>query len=196
MRLKKGKTEAMNTATYTTEELVNREYRYGFVTDIETDTVPRGLNEDIIRLISAKKNEPSFMLDWRMKAYQHWVKLAKSHEPKWANIHYPPIDYQDLIYYSAPKTSAEGLKSLDEVDPELLETYAKLGIPLSEQKWLTGVAVDAVFDSVSVATTFKEKLAGLGIIFCPFSEAVQKHPVLVKNILGRWCPTVTTSLPP
>ena len=124
MRLKKGKTEAMNTATYTTEELVNREYRYGFVTDIETDTVPRGLNEDIIRLISAKKNEPSFMLDWRMKAYQHWVKLAKSQaEPKWANIHYPPIDYQDLIYYSAPKTSADGLKSLDEVDPKLLETY-------------------------------------------------------------------------
>jgi Fe-S cluster assembly protein SufB len=125
----------MSTATNTTEDLVNREYKYGFITDIETDTVPRGLNEDIIRLISAKKNEPSFMLDWRLKAYRHWVKLAKSHaEPKWANIHYPPIDYQDLIYYSAPKTSAEGLKSLDEVDPKLLETYEKLGIPLSEQK--------------------------------------------------------------
>ena len=179
----------MNTATYTTEELVNREYRYGFVTDIETDTVPRGLNEDIIRLISAKKNEPSFMLDWRMKAYRHWVKLAKSQaEPKWANIHYAPIDYQDLIYYSAPKTSAEGLKSLDEVDPKLLETYAKLGIPLSEQKWLSGVAVDAVFDSVSVATTFKEKLAELGIIFCPFSEAVQKHAFLVKKYLGSVVP--------
>jgi len=179
----------MSTATYTTEELVNREYKYGFVTDIETDTVPRGLNEDIIRLISAKKNEPNFMLDWRMKAYRHWVKLEKSQaEPKWANIHYPPIDYQDLIYYSAPKTSAEGLKSLDEVDPKLLETYAKLGIPLSEQKWLTGVAVDAVFDSVSVATTFKEKLAALGIIFCPFSEAVQKHPVLVKKYLGSVVP--------
>src|SRR4029453_13623628 len=119
----------MNTATYTKEELVNREYRYGFVTDIETDTVPRGLNEDIIRLISAKKNEPSFMLDWRIKGYKHWGKWAKTQaEPKWANIHYPPIDYQDLIYYSAPKTSAEGLKSLDEVDPKLLETYAKLGI--------------------------------------------------------------------
>lgn len=179
----------MSTATSATEELVNREYRYGFVTDIETDTVPRGLNEDIIRLISAKKNEPSFMLDWRMKAYRHWVKLAKSQaEPKWANIHYPPIDYQDLIYYSAPKTSAEGLKSLDEVDPKLLETYAKLGIPLSEQKWLSGVAVDAVFDSVSVATTFKEKLAELGIIFCPFSEAVQKHAVLVKKYLGSVVP--------
>ena len=121
------------------------------------------------------------MLDWRLKAYQHWVKLAKSQaEPKWANIHYPPIDYQDLIYYSAPKTSAEGLKSLDEVDPNC--STQQLGIPLSEQKWLSGVAVDAVFDSVSVATTFKEKLAELGIIFCPFSEAVQKHAVLVKSI--------------
>ncbi|HSE85377.1 MAG TPA: Fe-S cluster assembly protein SufB, partial [Candidatus Binatia bacterium] len=179
----------MSTATYTTEELVNQEYKYGFVTDIETDTVPRGLNEEIIRLISAKKNEPNFMLDWRMKAYRHWVKLEKSQaEPKWANIHYPPIDYQDLIYYSAPKTSAEGLKSLDEVDPKLLETYEKLGIPLSEQKWLTGVAVDAVFDSVSVATTFKEKLATLGIIFCPFSEAVEKHAVLVKKYLGSVVP--------
>ena len=179
----------MSTATYTTEDLVNREYRYGFVTDIEADTVPRGLNEDIIRLISAKKNEPNFMLDWRLKAYRHWVKLAKAEaEPKWANIHYPPIDYQDLIYYSAPKTSAEGLKSLDEVDPKLLETYEKLGIPLSEQKWLTGVAVDAVFDSVSVATTFKEKLAALGIVFCPFSEAVQNHAVLVKKYLGSVVP--------
>src|SRR5512132_699913 len=179
----------MNTATYTTEDLVNREYKYGFVTSIETDTVPRGLNEDIIRLISAKKNEPDFMLDWRMKAYRHWVKLAKSQaEPKWANIHYPPIDYQDLIYYSAPKTSAEGLKSLDEVDPKLLEAYEKLGIPLEEQKMLSGVAVDAVFDSVSVATTFKEKLAELGIIFCSFSEAVQKYPDLVRQYLGTVVP--------
>jgi Fe-S cluster assembly protein SufB len=179
----------MSTATTTTEELVNREYKYGFVTDIETDTVPRGLNEEIIRLISAKKKEPNFMLDWRMKAYRHWMKLAKSQaEPKWANIHYPAIDYQNLIYYSAPKTSAAGLKSLDEVDPKLLETYEKLGIPLSEQKWLTGVAVDAVFDSVSVATTFKEKLAALGIIFCPFSEAVEKHAVLVKKYLGSVVP--------
>ncbi|HEY7317376.1 MAG TPA: Fe-S cluster assembly protein SufB [Candidatus Binatia bacterium] len=179
----------MSTATYTTEELVNREYKYGFVTDIETDTVPRGLNEAIIRLISAKKNEPNFMLDWRMKAYRHWVKLEKSQaEPKWAKIHYPPIDYQNLIYYSAPKTNAPGLKSLDEVDPKLLETYEKLGIPLSEQKWLTGVAVDAVFDSVSVATTFKEKLAALGIIFCSFSEAVEQHAVLVKKYLGSVVP--------
>ena len=179
----------MNTATNTTEDLVNREYRYGFVTEIEADTVPRGLNEAIIRMISAKKNEPSFMLDWRLRAYRHWVKLKKSEaEPKWANIHYPPIDYQDLIYYSAPKTNAGGLKSLEEVDPKLLETYEKLGIPLSEQKWLAGVAVDAVFDSVSVATTFKEKLAELGIIFCPFSEAVQKHAILVKKYLGSVVP--------
>jgi Fe-S cluster assembly protein SufB len=153
----------MSATPYTAEDLANREYKYGFITDIETDTVPRGLNEKTVRMISAKKNEPNFMLDWRLKAYRHWVKLTKSQaEPKWANIHYPPIDYQDLIYYSAPKTSAEGPKSLDEVDPKLLATYEKLGIPLSEQKWLTGVAVDAVFDSVSVATTFKEKLGGVG----------------------------------
>src|SRR5690348_16481222 len=178
----------MNTATNATEELVNREYKYGFVTEIETDTVPRGLNKDIVRLISAKKNEPSFMLDLRLKAYRHWERLEKSEaEPKWANVHYPPIDYQDLIYYSAPKTN-EGLKSLDEVDPKLLETYAKLGIPLSEQKWLTGVAIDAVFDSVSVATTFKEKLGALGIIFCSFSEALQKHAVLVRRFLGSVVP--------
>jgi Fe-S cluster assembly protein SufB len=178
----------MNTATQTTEDLVNQEYKYGFVTEIETDTVPRGLNEGTVRLISAKKNEPSFMLDWRLKAYRHWVKLAKSQaEPKWANVHYPAIDYQDLIYYSAPKTNV-GLKSLEEVDPKLLETYDKLGIPLLEQKWLTGVAVDAVFDSVSVATTFKEKLASLGVIFCSFSEAVQKHPVIVRKYLGSVVP--------
>jgi len=178
----------MNTATDMTEELVNREYKYGFVTEIENDAVPRGLSEETIRLISAKKNEPNFMLDWRLKAYRHWQKLAKSHaEPKWANVHYAPIDYQDLIYYSAPKTNA-ALKSLDEVDPKLLETYEKLGIPLSEQKWLTGVAVDAVFDSVSVATTFKEKLAELGVIFCSFSEAVQKHPVSVRKYLGSVVP--------
>src|SRR5574341_1839225 len=140
----------MNADAATTEELISGEYKYGFVTEIEADTVPRGLCEDIVRLISAKKNEPNFMLDWRLKAYRHWVKLAKSQaEPNWANIHYPPIDYQNIIYYSAPKTKPDGLKSLDEVDPKLLETYAKLGIPLSEQKWLTGVAVDAVFDSVS-----------------------------------------------
>src|ERR1043166_2500527 len=126
----------MNTATYTTEDLVKREYKYGFVTEIETDTVPRGLNEAIIRVISAKKNEPNFMLDWRLRAYRHWVKLAKSEaEPKWANVHYPPIDYQNLIYYSAPKTKADGLKSLEEVDPKLLQTYEKLGNTPSEQKW-------------------------------------------------------------
>ena len=173
----------MSTATSTTEELVNREYRYGFVTDIETDTVPRGLNEDIIRLISAKKNEPNFHAGLAHQGLPALGEAGKSQaEPKWANVHYPPIDYQDLIYYSAPKTSAEGLKSLDEVDPKLLETYAKLGIPLSEQKWLSGVAVDAVFDSVSVATTFKEKLAELGIIFRPFSEAVQKHADLSEKV--------------
>jgi Fe-S cluster assembly protein SufB len=178
----------MNTATQTTEDLVNKEYQYGFVTEIESDTIPRGLNEAVVRLISAKKNEPSFMLDWRLKAYRHWVKLATSQaEPKWANVHYPPIDYQDLIYYSAPKTNT-GPKSLEEVDPKLLETYDKLGIPLSEQKWLTGVAVDAVFDSVSVATTFKEKLGALGVIFCSFSEAVQKHPTIVRKYLGSVVP--------
>jgi RNA polymerase primary sigma factor len=147
----------MNTATNTMEDLVNREYKYGFITEIEADTVPRGLNEEIICLISAKKNEPDFMLEWRFKAYDHWVKLEKSEaEPKWPNVHFPPINYQDMIYYSAPKTKAEGPKSLDEVDPKLLETYEKLGIPLAEQKRLTGVAVDAVFHSVSLATTFKE----------------------------------------
>src|SRR6188472_301206 len=178
----------MNTATNATEELVNREYKYGFVTEIETDTVPRGLNKDIVRLISAKKNEPSFMVDWRLKAYRHWEKLEKSEaEPKWANVHYTPVDYQGISYYSAPRT-VKPLGSLDEVDPKLLETYAKLGIPLSEQKWLTGVAIDAVFDSVSVATTFKEKLGALGIIFCSFSEALQKHAVLVKKYLGSVVP--------
>jgi Fe-S cluster assembly protein SufB len=178
----------MNTAR-TMEDLVNREYKYGFVTDIEADTVPRGLNEEITRLISAKKNEPDFMLEWRLKAYHHWAKLEKSEaEPKWANIHYAPIDYHDMIYYSAPKTKAEGPQSLDEVDPKLLETYEKLGIPLSEQKRLSGVAVDAVFDSASVATTFKEKLAALGIVFCSFSEAVQEHPELVKKYLGSVVP--------
>src|SRR5687767_9488838 len=182
------KAEVMNTATQTTEALVDREYKYGFVTEIENDAVPRGLSEATVRLISAKKNEPNFMLDWRLKAYRHWIKLKKSEaEPKWSNVHYVPIDYQNLIYYSAPKTNA-GLKSLAEVDPKLLETYDKLGIPLAEQKWLSGVAVDAVFDSVSVATTFKEKLAELGVIFCSFSEAVQKHPVLVRRYLGSVVP--------
>jgi len=178
----------MPTATNTIEALTNREYKYGFVTEIEADVAPRGLNADIIRLISAKKNEPQFMLEWRLKAYRYWAKLEKTEgAPKWANVHYPPIDYQDIIYYSAPKQK-KGPESLDEVDPKLLETFEKLGISLTEQKRLTGVAVDAVFDSVSVATTFKEKLSELGIIFCSFSEAVQHHPELVEQYLGSVVP--------
>ncbi len=179
----------MPTNSNTIEALANREYQYGFVTDIEAETAPRGLNEDIVRLISAKKNEPRFMLDWRLKAYRQWVKLERSEgEPTWSNIHYPPIDYQDIIYYAAPKQPTEGPKSLDEVDPKLLETFAKLGISLEEQKRLSGVAVDAVFDSVSVATTFKAKLSELGIIFCSFSEAVQNHPELIEKYLGSVVP--------
>ena len=168
----------------TLEDLTQREYKYGFVTDIEAETVPRGLNEEIIRAISAKKNEPEFMLEWRLKAYRHWLTMK---EPTWANVHYPRIDYQSIIYYSAPK-STKGPKSLEEVDPELLKTYEKLGIPLAEQGRLAGVAVDAVFDSVSVATTFKEKLKELGIIFCSFSEAVLEHPDLVQPYLGSVVP--------
>ncbi|OLE67610.1 MAG: Fe-S cluster assembly protein SufB [Acidobacteria bacterium 13_1_20CM_2_68_7] len=168
----------------TLEDLTQREYKYGFVTDIEAETVPRGLNEEIIRAISAKKNEPEFMLEWRLKAYRHWLTMK---EPTWANVHYPRIDYQSIIYYSAPK-STKGPKSLEEVDPELLKTYEKLGIPLAEQGRLAGVAVDAVFDSVSVATTFKEKLKELGIIFCSFSEAVLEHPDLVRQYLGSVVP--------
>jgi len=166
------------------EIMLNREYKYGFVTPIEQDTIPKGLNEDIIRIISEKKKEPPFMLEWRLKAYRHWLTMK---EPKWANVHYAPIDYQDIIYYSAPKQK-KMLSSLDEVDQELLTTFEKLGIPLQEQKRLAGVAVDAVFDSVSVATTFKEKLQELGIIFCSFSEAVQNHPDLVKKYLGTVVP--------
>ena len=171
------------------EALINQDYKYGFVTEIEADTAPRGLDEDIVRFISAKKNEPTWLLDWRLKAYRHWVRLEKSEgEPKWANIHYPPIDYQDIFYYSAPKQKSDNPKSLDEVDPELRATYEKLGIPLKEQEMLSGVAVDAVFDSVSVATTFKGKLAEKGIIFCSFSEAVQEHPELVRKYLGSVVP--------
>src|ERR671915_2300648 len=171
------------------EDLTRREYKYGFVTDIESDTVPPGLDEEIIRFISAKKNEPEFMLEWRLKAYRHWAKLEKSQaEPKWANIHYPAIDYQSISYYSAPKSKADGPKSLEEVDPELLKTYAKLGIPLLEQERLAGVAVDAVFDSVSVATTFKDKLASMGVIFSSFSEAVREHPDLVRKYMGSVVP--------
>src|SRR5262252_95424 len=179
----------MKTETETVQELTQREYKYGFFTDIESDTVPPGLNEDIVRLISAKKQEPEFMLQWRLKAYRHWAKLEKSQaEPKWAMVHYPPIDYQSIRYYSAPKLKGDRPKSLEEVDPELLKTYEKLGIPLREQELLAGVAVDAVFDSVSVATTFKSKLADLGIIFCGFSEAVQNHPERVQKYLGSVVP--------
>jgi Fe-S cluster assembly protein SufB len=168
--------------------LTSQDYKWGFVTDIEQEAIPAGLNEDIVRLIAAKKNEPKWMVEWRLKAYRSWEKLEKSEaEPKWANIHYPPIDYQNMVYYSAPKTR-DGPRSLEEIDPKLLETYEKLGIPLSEQKLLAGVAVDAVFDSVSVATTFKGKLAELGIIFCSFSEAVQEHPELVQKYLGSVVP--------
>ena len=178
----------MSTDTNTIEALANREYQYGFVTAIEADSVPRGLNEDIVRLISAKKNEPEWMLNWRLKSYRHWVSLRKSEaEPKWANIHYGPINYENIVYYSAPKPKVK-LNSLEEIDPELLATFEKLGIPLTEQKRFAGVAVDAVFDSVSVATTFKEKLAEMGIIFCSFSEAVQKHPELVQKYLGSVVP--------
>src|ERR687897_393292 len=179
----------MKSANHTLEELAGREYKYGFITDIESDTVPAGLNEDVIRLISAKKYEPEFMLEWRLKAYRYWAKLEKAQaEPKWANVHYPSIDYEAIRYYSAPRGKADRPKSLEEVDPELLKTYEKLGIPLKEQEQLAGVAVDAVFDSVSVATTFKEKLAGMGIVFCSFSEAVQNHPELVEKYLGSVVP--------
>ena len=170
--------------TSSIESLVTREYQHGFVTDIEAETVPRGLNEDIIRMISAKKNEPPFMLEWRLKAYRRWQAMT---EPHWSNVTYPPIDYQNIIYYSAPK-SVKPLQSLDEADPELLRTYEKLGIPLTEQKRLAGVAVDAIFDSVSVGTTMKEELAKLGIIFCSFGEAVQHHRELVQKYLGSVVP--------
>src|SRR5437016_4189424 len=175
----------MSKATETIEGLVQKEYKYGFYTDVETDAAPPGLNEDIVRLISAKKKEPEFMLEWRLKAYRHWLTMES---PAWPHVHYPPIDYQKSVYYSAPKKKGEGPKSLDEVDPKLLETYEKLGIPLKERERLAGVAVDAVFDSVSVGTTFKEKLAERGIIFCSFSDAVHDHPGLVKKYLGTVVP--------
>jgi Fe-S cluster assembly protein SufB len=174
----------MSTATSTIEQFANREYQWGFVTDIEAEAVPRGLSEEIIRLISAKKQEPEWLLEWRLKAYRHWLTMT---EPTWPNVHYPKIDYQDIVYYSAPKPKKQ-LNSLDEVDPELRSTFEKLGISLDEQKRLSGVAVDAVFDSVSVATTFKEKLSELGIIFCSFSEAVREHPELVHKYLGSVVP--------
>jgi Fe-S cluster assembly protein SufB len=171
--------------TSSVEQLVNREYKYGFVTDIEQDTVPPGLSEETIRLISAKKQEPEWLLEWRLKAYQRWTEMVEPHH--WPNIKYEPVDYQSISYYSAPKT-AKPLGSLDEVDPRLLETYQKLGIPLSEQKLLAGVAVDAIFDSVSVGTTFKKTLADAGVIFCSFGEAVREHPELVRKYLGSVVP--------
>jgi Fe-S cluster assembly protein SufB len=170
------------------QDLTKQEYKWGFVTPVEEDRLPAGLNEEIIRAIAQKKGEPEFMLEWRLKAYRYWASQEKAQaEPKWANVKFPPIDYQAITYYSAPKPKKE-LKSLDEVDPEILDTYAKLGIPLHEQKLLAGVAVDAVFDSVSVATTFKAKLAEAGVIFCSFSEAVKNHPELVKKYLGSVVP--------
>src|SRR5687767_597370 len=172
----------MSTETQTIERLANQEYKFGFTTEVEQEIVPPGLNEDVIRLISAKKSEPEWMLEWRLKAYRHWLTMK---EPHWANAQYPPIDYQAISYYAAPKA---GPKSLDEIDPEILRTYEKLGIPLKEQEVLAGVAVDAVFDSVSVATTFKAKLREAGIIFCSMSEAVQEHPELVREYLGTVVP--------
>ncbi|HEY8211684.1 MAG TPA: Fe-S cluster assembly protein SufB, partial [Myxococcaceae bacterium] len=166
------------------EQLTGKEYEAGFVTAVESEQIPRGLSEDVIRLISSKKNEPEFMLEWRLRAYRHWLTMR---EPTWQAVTYPKIDYQDIIYYSAPKKRPK-LESLDEVDPEILRTYEKLGIPLDEQKRLANVAVDAVFDSVSVATTFKDKLGAMGVIFCSFSEAVHNHPDLVKKYLGTVVP--------
>jgi Fe-S cluster assembly protein SufB len=175
----------MSSSSDTIEKQISQEYKWGFVTDIEADAVPPGLSEDVVRLISAKKNEPEWLLEWRLKAYRQWLKMV---EPRWAMVEYPTIDYQDIVYYSAPKKAEDAPKSLDEVDPELLKTYEKLGIPLAEQELLAGVAVDAVFDSVSVATTYREKLAELGIVFCSFSEAVAEHPDLVKKWLGSVVP--------
>ena len=175
----------MSTKSNDIESLVNRRYEHGFVTDIASDSLPPGLDEDVVRAISARKNEPEFMLEWRLRAYRHWLTMR---EPNWAHVHYKPIDYQEISYFSAPISDADRPKSLDEVDPKLLETYDKLGIPLHERARLAGVAVDAVFDSVSVATTFKEKLKDAGVIFCPFSEAVTDHPELVKKYLSSVVP--------
>jgi len=175
----------MSTSTDTIEEVVKSEYKYGFYSDIDTESAPPGLNEGIIRFISDKKNEPEWLLEWRLKAYRHWTTLQ---DPKWQKADYPKIDYQDIIYFAAPKSLADGPKSMDEVDPKILETFEKLGIPLHERMRLAGVAVDAVLDSVSVGTTFKKQLGEVGIIFCSFSEAVQEHPDLVKKYLGSVVP--------
>ena len=174
----------MSTATQTVEDLAKQEYKYGFVTDVETETIPVGLSEDVVRLISSKKEEPKWLLESRLTAFRIWSKMA---EPEWHNVHYKPIDYQAISYYAAPKKQVK-LDSLDDVDPEVRATFDKLGISLDEQKRLSGVAVDAVFDSVSVATTFKDTLANLGIIFCSFSEAVREHPELVRQYLGSVVP--------
>jgi Fe-S cluster assembly protein SufB len=175
----------MSSTSEEVQQLVDREYRHGFVTDIESDTLPPGLNEDVIRHISSLKNEPEFMLEWRLEAYKHWLTMVG---PDWARLQIKPIDYQGISYYSAPKSKDDAPKSLDEVDPKLLETYEKLGIPLEERAALAGVAVDAVFDSVSVATTFRDKLASEGIIFCSFSEALQDHPELIQRYVGTVVP--------
>ena len=170
-------------------DLSGGEYKWGFVTEVEQDFAPKGLSEDIVRLISAKKDEPEWLLEWRLKAYHHWVKMAKEQgEPEWAKIRYPQIDYNDIYYYAAPKSSTEAPKSLADVDPEMLATFEKLGIPLQEREKLAGVAIDAVFDSVSVATTYTKQLEKLGIIFCSFSEAVKNHPDLIKKYLGSVVP--------
>ena len=174
----------MATSTDSIEQLANQDYKYGFVTDIDAETVPPGLNEEIIRIISAKKGEPEWLLDWRLNAFRVWQTMT---EPQWHNVHFPPVDFQDIIYYSAPKQKPK-LESLDDLDPEIKATFDKLGVPIEEQKVMAGVAVDAVFDSVSVATTFKDKLAELGIVFCSFSEAVRDHPDLVRKYLGSVVP--------
>ena len=174
------------------ESLIARGYKYGFVTDIDSDTVAPGLDEDVVRLISRKKNEPAFLTEWRLKALRHWLQMR---EPHWAHVKVAPIDYQAISYYSAPKARTDGPKSLDEVDPKLLATYEKLGVPLHERARLAGVAVDAVFDSVSVATTFKERLAAAGVVFCPFSEAAHTRPELIEQYLGTVVATPTISSP-
>jgi Fe-S cluster assembly protein SufB len=176
----------MNMPVTDLDELVGREYKEGFVTDIEADTLPPGLDEDVIRFLSAKKDEPDFVLEWRLDAFRRWQNMK---QPNWAQVRHAPIDFQAISYYSAPKSDADRPKSLDEIDPKLLETYDKLGIPLEEQKALSGIAVDAVFDSVSVATTFKDKLAKIGVIFCPLSEALANHPDLVRQYLGSVVPS-------
>ena len=175
----------MSQETDTIDRFVQSDYKYGFYTDIEAESVPAGLSEDVIRWISARKEEPDFLLEWRLKAYRHWLGMK---EPRWPQVSYPAVDFQDIVYYSAPKSPQDGPQSLEEVDPKLLETYEKLGIPLHERARLAGVAVDAVFDSVSVATTFKETLAEHGVIFCSFSEAAQEHPELVRKYLGSVVP--------